>query len=317
MATTKEIMVHGVMTQVTELDSSVQEVDDAVAKSVWASNENLLHNWYLADPINQRGQTEYAGAVYGIDRWKAYSANFTVNIAEGGILLSAPAFSWLYQRIEKPEFLNNRQLTFSALIKNPNGKFRLNIYNQTSATSYLADFPASENIQLVSVTVTPSVNSGDVVSAMFYPGANDATEAREAIVVAAKLELAPVQTLAHQDADGNWVLNDPPPDKALELAKCKRYANMIAASSIVRLQADYVGTGVLYFTLPIDVALREGNPTIASYDLINVYSNGTQAGFAFSAINNGNTITIQAAKASHGLTSGILQMQKVLLSRDL
>lgn len=40
---------------------------------------------------------------------------------------------------------------------------------------------------------------------------------------AIKLEQGPVQTLAHQDADGNWILNDPPPNKAMELAKCQRY----------------------------------------------------------------------------------------------
>jgi len=36
-----------------------------------------------------------------------------------------------------------------------------------------------------------------------------------------------VQTLAHKDASGNWVLNDPPPNKALELAKCQRYQFVI------------------------------------------------------------------------------------------
>ena len=38
-----------------------------------------------------------------------------------------------------------------------------------------------------------------------------------------KLELGPVQTLAHKDENGNWILNDPPPNKVLELAKCQRY----------------------------------------------------------------------------------------------
>lgn len=45
----------------------------------------------------------------------------------------------------------------------------------------------------------------------------------ELTLIAAKLELGPVQTLAHQDADGNWVLNDPPPNFQQELAKCQRY----------------------------------------------------------------------------------------------
>ena len=40
--------------------------------------------------------------------------------------------------------------------------------------------------------------------------------------IAAKLELGTVQTLAHKEGD-TWVLNDPPPDPALELAKCQRY----------------------------------------------------------------------------------------------
>lgn len=42
-------------------------------------------------------------------------------------------------------------------------------------------------------------------------------------IIAVKLELGDQQTLAHQDASGNWVLNDPPPNKALELLKCQRY----------------------------------------------------------------------------------------------
>ena len=45
-------------------------------------------------------------------------------------------------------------------------------------------------------------------------------------IQAAKLELGPVQTLAHKEGD-TWVLNDPPPNKALELAKCQRYFRII------------------------------------------------------------------------------------------
>jgi len=42
-------------------------------------------------------------------------------------------------------------------------------------------------------------------------------------VAVIKLELGSVQTLASQNADGTWELNDPPPNKALELLKCQRY----------------------------------------------------------------------------------------------
>lgn len=40
-------------------------------------------------------------------------------------------------------------------------------------------------------------------------------------IYAVKLELGDHQTLAHQDADGNWVLNDPPPDKNVESLRCQ------------------------------------------------------------------------------------------------
>lgn len=46
-------------------------------------------------------------------------------------------------------------------------------------------------------------------------------------IQAAKLELGPVQTLARQNAEGTWELTDPPPDPALELAKCQRYLQVL------------------------------------------------------------------------------------------
>lgn len=45
---------------------------------------------------------------------------------------------------------------------------------------------------------------------------------KSASIVAVKLELGSEQTLAHKEGD-TWVLNDPPPDPALELEKCQRY----------------------------------------------------------------------------------------------
>ena len=39
-------------------------------------------------------------------------------------------------------------------------------------------------------------------------------------IAALKLERGSVQTIAIQDADGNWVINDAPPDKHMEMLKC-------------------------------------------------------------------------------------------------
>lgn len=55
-------------------------LDDMTAhtKKVGAPH-NLLDNSDFRNPVNQRGQTSYSGAVYMIDRWKGANANLTVN----------------------------------------------------------------------------------------------------------------------------------------------------------------------------------------------------------------------------------------------
>ncbi len=79
-----------------------------------------------------------------------------------------------------------------------------------------------------------------------------------------KLELGPVQTLAHKDENGNWILNDPPPNKALELAKCQRLQQEIVGGD---KQFGSVGLAfgqhqtTCYVNVPIGVPLRS-NPAV-------------------------------------------------------
>ena len=63
-------------------------------------------------------------------------------------------------------------------------------------------------------------------------------------IAAWKLELGAQQTLAHQDINGNWVLNDPPPNKALELLKCQRYLAAYRSAEIYNASV-FFGTGIL------------------------------------------------------------------------
>ena len=45
---------------------------DKLAPDVQRSNDNLLDNWYLLDPVNQKGETSYLNASGDIttDRWR-------------------------------------------------------------------------------------------------------------------------------------------------------------------------------------------------------------------------------------------------------
>ncbi|MBD5099510.1 MAG: hypothetical protein HDT35_08220, partial [Clostridiales bacterium] len=92
-----------------------------------------------------------------------------------------------------------------------------------------------------------------------------AITAEGALLHAAKLELGAVQTLAHQDEDGNWVLNDPTPNKALELAKCQRYQLLISGN---------IGLGIsngseVYMPILLPVSLR-AKPAI-KYEAVVLY----------------------------------------------
>ena len=116
--------------------------------------------------------------------------------------------------------------------------------------------------------------------------------------VAAKLELGSQQTLAHQDADGNWVLNEIP-NYGEQLARCQRY--------FFRLQLGYgydvIGAGYANSTtgcrvpLPVPVPFR----TVPS-----VSSKGTFA--LFKDAQSSITATILSVRAKSSLAIPVLEI---------
>lgn len=91
-------------------------------------------------------------------------------------------------------------------------------------------------------------------------------------LLAAKLEIGDRQTIAHKERD-MWVLNDPPPNYGIELAKCRRYfqtsyANVFGGSynwyGEIDLQAIEGGFFFTngYFLFPVKM---RSNPTITIY----------------------------------------------------
>ena len=159
-------------------------------------NRNLLDNWYFADPINQRGITDDVVVnSYFIDRWQLMNAG-SVTFGDGYITITADQ-GWpaLLRQIWEESLVF--PVTFSVLTTN--GLLSVTLTEAGGATF-------DGGIQLV---VAPENNCY-----VFFPQNSSLS------IVAVKLELGSVQTLAHQDASGKWVLNDPPPNKGLELLKC-------------------------------------------------------------------------------------------------
>ena len=224
-ATTKtaDIDSAGLFSRLAGVDTPVQQFDAANKKYVderaaaGRRGDNLLDNWYFPDPINQRGQTEYTRAGYTIDRWYA-EADSTIKPVSDGIVFSPDSSKWnvFAQYIEHYKALIGKTCTLSVLIaENTCSNAVLWFYGGTSDNFASVKLGADK---LYSVTMTPKSNITSMRCGI--QGRNSSGSVK---ILAFKLELGDHQTLAHQDASGSWVLNDPPPDKTLELLKCMRY----------------------------------------------------------------------------------------------
>lgn len=182
------------------------EVGAALARNGWG-NPNLLDNWYFVAPINQRGQTEYIENGYTIDRWCLFSSIAEISI-ENGIVVHQGAQGYFQQRFDRFRMKNlvGQVVTLSTLVDGQ-------LYTASGILKNTGNSCMIDSVPIGSLSIFYD-NYKCEVNFQFSGAAGT--------LQAAKLELGPIQTLAHREGE-TWVLNDPPPDPALELAKCQRY----------------------------------------------------------------------------------------------
>ena len=233
MAHQSTIVENGMTYNVTEFDHTAQEIDDAVSNLGGASTPqgaiaalgagvrpNLLVNPFFK--INQRGKASYTGMVPTVDCWNSNSATLTVQVTEDGVLLSGTGFDCFGNYIESPEQYNGKTITISALVKNPGGQFRINLFNESKRVSKNFNIPASSDWVIISGTIHGlQVSDGDRLVFLLYPGGGVPGQTATAQVMAVKMEEGKNQTLGHIDSSGNPVLLERP--DPLELLKCQRY----------------------------------------------------------------------------------------------
>ncbi len=224
----------------------------------WVGNRRggaqLLDNAYWGDReavVNQRGKAEHTGTGYCIDRWKATATGTVVVLVDNGLRLTAPADKnvYLLQYFERP--LAPGEYTLSALVPEVKGTGYIQFVYADGTYGPAAKITESGLI------VVAAVATKEVGRVALQTNAGGSI-----IFEAAKLEPGLTQTLAHQDGDGNWVLNDPPPNRALELAKCQRHFLRIGNLSddpqfqAVAGYALGTNTKLAIFSLPIPVTMR-------------------------------------------------------------
>lgn len=290
-------------------------------KAIWnmLPNRNLLDNWYYLSSINQRGLTEYTNDGYIIDRWEKLSgASNKVQVTSDGLVASgSETFHRIIQKIEDPVFLNNKTCCLSVMVKNPDSTLRIALFNKSKEVIHGENFEPSENINVYSFSTSIAVSDGDEVQFIVYMNANNGGIKKSITLLAAKLELGSKQTLAHKEGDV-WVLNDPPPNKALELAKCQRYCLSISRHARFAGTVNSNGTsGGLFIPTPV---IMRANPSVSGITFVPSIRDASleNATFTSLAVHPGVLIGFSNASGFQGTSSFVGYTSTAgILSADL
>lgn len=211
-----------------------------ITTKAFPCNPKLMDNWYFGNPVNQRGQTSYAGTGYGIDRWKL-DVGEGVTIDNGLNIIKAN--SYLGQYFDDFDKYIGRQLVGSVLMGDGNLYTGTYVYNGilNQGQVLFANSRVGMYINKLSDTLTQvEIN----------------TVLENEKIRAVGLETGTQQTLCHKEY-GDWVLNEMP-KFGDQLAECQRYFVRIGSDSTYRI----VGTGTAYgnstcgILVPLPVEMR-------------------------------------------------------------
>lgn len=250
---------------------------------------------------------------YSIDRWAVESdSEIVITFVDGGIHVRNTSSSRRQFKQILPSELNlaGRMITISVLVGDMTGMVN---YALTQT-----DNPYTNSAVCTITTGGLFGASGSVLTGqqkiafVLEPGA-------EITILAAKLELGPTQTLAHQDAAGNWVLNEVP-EYGEQLARCQRYFVRYTFDTqrfIGVLNIDNANGGQGYINLPVSM---RATPTISGP--IGFYSADNNVSVNINVLGSkGGLIWVNASTATplaNAPKMGLLYAQATLdISADL
>lgn len=219
----------------------------------------------------------YTGEVYTINRWKG-NRDQAITITDNylNIVKGNDAASGIMQLFPRETIPNGSTVTLSFLFAPGTQKCRFGL-RETTKWGYLGlvDVQTDEtHYQLVSVTIPDVTRStGNFVVWLSFETENPGSVMRP---IAAKLELGPTQTLAHQDAAWNWALNEVP-NYGEQLARCLRHDYIIGSDT----QPCPIGMGTAYSdnSVVADIQLPEymrTNPAIKISGYVQIRFSATQ-----------------------------------------
>lgn len=189
-----------------------QQVGIATQYNIILSTSNT---WALADDGNYFALSDciIGSKLNGIfvDRWKKESNEKVIEITNNGIVVEVD--QTIIQLIPKARFSQywGRTVTVSILYNNT-------LISATGILSETSDVVIQNTDVYFGTAQFPTAGQYQIGRILVKSGASAPIS-----ILAVKLELGDQQTLAHQDDNGNWVLNEIP-NKAEQLAICSQYA---------------------------------------------------------------------------------------------
>lgn len=212
----------------------------------------------------------YVGAGYTVDRWSIFN-NVKANLQNASLNIVYTASGWNLYTLLDNVLTPGTTYTLSCLYKASGNPIRLACVWGTYKFFFNEQAPISDNWTLAEITGTipadATIDINQIVVQSLGSGTGNFS------LKAIKLELGSQQTLAHQDADGNWVLNEVP-DYGEQLRRCQRYQTEISAG-----REGFIGVGTATSTtdckilVPLPTTMRTA-PTLAYTGEFTLYSAG-------------------------------------------
>lgn len=152
------------------------------------SNPNLLDNaWFN---VNSRGQSEYDGIVYTVDRWKQNYPTATTQIDNDGIILKS-GLIWLIQNIDNVDIVGK---TCTVSVKTADDEIVSKVFTFPTEASGNAQMLIFDNVYLGA-----RIDSDGSPQVRFV---NYASSSEDIKIKAVKLEIGNISTL-HLDSEPN------------------------------------------------------------------------------------------------------------------
>ena len=262
-------------------------------------NRNLLDNWYFVGggsqegggqfPINQRGQTSYTGAIYGIDRYKGMYGAEVVDLEDGCLSLTFSNNQGISQILAPDvlQALEGQTVTQTILWYLSSGNYA-NAGLVVNETPMLT--PGIQSVGSQWMITSNTVQMPDSIQSASFTISGDGNIKVKAV----KLELGDHQTLAYQDEEGNWQLFETP-DYGEELAKCQRYYWDSGAENFGGCSGIGSATSILTCACQFPVTMRTA-------PAIRIYNGTTENQIRNSS--NGAVVNVQTA-SSYANRSGL------------